>query len=250
MKGESMELIEITRRLAHDLNQLTFSLPVTHVYNPLEYARQSHEIFLNRYGTGTKEVVFLGMNPGPWGMAQTGVPFGEVGVVRDWLEINAPVRRPEREHPAKPVTGMDCTRSEVSGRRLWGLFRDQAETPEAFFSRFFVLNYCPLLFLEESGRNRTPAQLPIAERRQIMSICDEALRRFIETLGAKIVIGIGQYAEDRAQEALAGKNLRIGRILHPSPASPAANRDWAGTALRQLDELGIRLDEKPGTKAG
>jgi single-strand selective monofunctional uracil DNA glycosylase len=245
-----MDLIEITRQLALDLNTLEFRPPVTHVYNPLEYARQSHENFLKRFGEGRKEVVFLGMNPGPWGMAQTGVPFGEVGIVRDWLQIDEPVGRPEQEHPVKPVTGMDCTRSEVSGRRLWGLFREKAGTPDAFFSRFFVLNYCPLLFLEETGRNRTPAQLPAAERRQIMSICDEALRRFIETLGVKIVIGIGQYAEDRAQEALATKDLRIGRILHPSPASPAANRDWAGTALRQLDELGIRLDEKPGTKVG
>ena len=36
-----------------------------------------------------KRVVFLGMNPGPFGMAQVGVPFGEVAAVRDWLRIDA-----------------------------------------------------------------------------------------------------------------------------------------------------------------
>ncbi|KIH78094.1 single-strand selective monofunctional uracil DNA glycosylase [Geoalkalibacter ferrihydriticus] len=237
-----MTLIEITRRLAADLDQLSFKEPVSHVYNPLDYAWKCHEAYLQRYGQGPKEIVFLGMNPGPWGMAQTGIPFGEVAVVRDWLQIDELVARPAQENPAKPVTGLACRRSEVSGRRLWGLFREKTNTPERFFSRFFVLNYCPLLFLEQSGRNRTPVQLPLAERKKIMEICDEALRRMVAVLGAKTLVGIGQYAEERAREALSGQDLRIGRILHPSPASPAANRDWAGTVERQLEELGIRFE--------
>lgn len=237
-----MELIDIVLKLSADLRHLQFSKPVTHVYNPLEYAWPSHEAYLRRYGQSPKEVVFLGMNPGPWGMAQTGVPFGEVAVVRDWLRIVEPVGHPERENPAKPVTGLACKRSEVSGRRLWGLFRERFGEPEQFFRRFFVANYCPLLFLEESGRNRTPTQLPAAERRRMLGICDESLRSTIIALQAKTVIGIGHFAEERAREALAGLDVKIGRILHPSPASPAANRGWAEKAEEQLLELGIRLE--------
>jgi len=237
-----MELIDITRKLSENLHALTFGKPVATVYNPLEYAWKCHEAYLKKYGSGTKETVFLGMNPGPWGMAQTGVPFGEISIVRDWLKINEPVRRPPEEHPAKPVTGLDCHRSEVSGRRLWGLFREIFGTPESFFRRFFVVNYCPLLFLEESGRNRTPVQLAASERRQLLAICDEALRKSVAALGAKTVIGVGVFAEERAREVLAQQDVAVGRILHPSPASPAANRNWSGQVLDQLRDLGIRLE--------
>ena len=71
-------LARISRALARDVQTLDFSGPVTHVYNPLEYARAPHEAYLERWGRGPKRVVLLGMNPGPFGMAQTGVPFGDV----------------------------------------------------------------------------------------------------------------------------------------------------------------------------
>ena len=157
-------LIGVARRLSRAVQELDFGPPVSHVYNPLVYAWESHRTYLERYGQGRKEVIFLGMNPGPWGMAQTGVPFGEVGLVRDWLGIESAVAKPEREHPKRPVEGFDCRRSEVSGRRLWGWARERFGTPEQFFSRFFVANYCPLVFLEESGRNRTPDRLPAGAR--------------------------------------------------------------------------------------
>jgi single-strand selective monofunctional uracil DNA glycosylase len=181
------------------------------------------------------------MNPGPFGMAQTGVPFGEVDVVRDWLDLEAPVDRPADEHPRRPVEGFACARSEVSGRRLWGLFRERTRTPERFFRRFFVANYCPLLFLEESGRNRTPDKLPARERDPLFAACDRALRRSVERLAVRRVIAIGVFAEQRARQALAGQDLEIGRIPHPSPASPAANRGWSELALRALQEQGVEL---------
>jgi single-strand selective monofunctional uracil DNA glycosylase len=236
-----MDLIEITRSLSDNLRTLKFGKPVATVYNPLTYAWKSHEAYLNRYGHGPKEAVFLGMNPGPWGMAQTGVPFGEVAIVRDWLKIDEPVGHPAGEHPAKPIQGLSCKRSEVSGRRLWGLFRERFGEPERFFGRFFVANYCPLLFLEESGRNRTPVQLPAEERRALLALCDDSLRKSVAVLGAKTVIGVGHFAEERAREALDGMDIRIGRILHPSPASPAANRGWSEQALAQLGELNVTL---------
>ena len=236
-----MDLLQITEVLVKELALLKFSPPVAHVYNPLVYARQPHERYLSRYGEGPKETLFVGMNPGPWGMAQTGVPFGEVSIVREWLGIEGEVEKPATEHPKKRVEGFSCRRSEVSGRRLWGLFRECSGSPERFFARFFVLNYCPLLFLDREGRNITPDKLKTAERRVLLDICDSALRRAVEFLRPAHVIGVGSFAAEQAATALQGLAIPVGRILHPSPANPNANRNWQETVLAQLREQGIEL---------
>jgi len=236
-----MNLVRIAETLAEEVGRLRFSPPVAHVYNPLVYARVPHLLYLNRFGEGAKEAVFVGMNPGPWGMAQTGVPFGEVGLVREWLSIEGTVGKPPDGHPKKPVEGFACRRSEVSGRRLWGLFRRIFPDPVRFFGRFFVLNYCPLLFLDAAGRNITPDKLRPAERAPLLAVCDKALRRSVERLRPARVIGIGTFAAQQATTALAGLDLPVGRILHPSPANPGANRNWEETVLRQLREQGIEL---------
>lgn len=225
----------LSRRLA----RLRFGDPVTHVYNPLVYAREAHADYLSRYGNGTRDVLFLGMNPGPWGMAQTGVPFGEVGLVRDWLKIRGEIGKPKREHPKRPVEGLSCARSEVSGARLWGWARDRFTAPAKFLRRFFVINYCPLSFMEDGGRNRTPDKLPIDERAPLFRACDQALRETVEYFQPKWVVGVGQFAEKRATEALDGFDVRIGRMLHPSPASPLANKNWEGRAEADLRGMGI-----------
>jgi predicted acetyltransferase len=142
----SQHLIAAAQDLSAQVGRLRFAEPVTHIYNPLEYAWLAHEDYLRRNGQGRKQVVFLGMNPGPFGMTQTGVPFGEVAMVRDWLKISQPVCQPAGAHPKRPVQGFDCPRSEVSGRRLWGLFAERYAAPEDFFADHFVTNYCPLVF--------------------------------------------------------------------------------------------------------
>jgi single-strand selective monofunctional uracil DNA glycosylase len=236
-----MTLVEVSRALSERVGALRFAGSVVCVYNPLEYAREPHEQYLNRYGGSPKEVLLLGMNPGPFGMAQTGVPFGDVRMVRDWLGILAAVTKPADEHPKRPVLGFDCHRTEVSGTRLWGWARDRFGTPRRFFQRFFVANYCPLAFMESSGANRTPDKLPPAEQQALFSACDEALRCAVRLLQPQIVVGVGGFAERRARAALAGQNLTIGAILHPSPASPLANRGWAEAVERQLAGLGVAV---------
>ena len=234
-------LLTISDALSRTLAGLSFGPPVAYVYDPYSYARAPWGEYVRRYGAGAKDVVLLGMNPGPFGMAQTGVPFGEVSLVRDWLGLEAPVGRPPVEHRKRPVSGFGCARSEVSGARLWGFARDRFGTPARFFARFFVANYCPLLFLEESGRNVTPDKLRAAEREPLLRACDAALRQMIEALQPRMVVGVGHFAEARARIALADLGVEIGRIPHPSPASPAANRGWAAQAERALVDLGIRL---------
>jgi single-strand selective monofunctional uracil DNA glycosylase len=232
-------LIVSARRLRDQVGKLAFAAPVSHVYNPLDYAWPAHEAYLRRYGEGPKRVLFLGMNPGPFGMVQTGVPFGEVAAVRDWLGIRAEIGRPGSEHPKRPVTGFACLRSEVSGRRLWGLFSARFGTPDSFFREHLVVNYCPLAFLESTGRNRTPDKLLPAEQSALFAACDEHAREAVRVLEPEWVIGVGDFAAKRAASVLAGTAVKIGRILHPSPANPAANRDWAGVVTVQLRELGV-----------
>jgi single-strand selective monofunctional uracil DNA glycosylase len=218
---------------------LKFGAPVTHVYNPLIYAWAPHEAYLRKFGRTRKRIVFLGMNPGPFGMAQTGVPFGEIAAARDWLRIECPVGKPNPEHPRRLVTGFSCSRSEVSGQRLWGLFAERFGTPERFFAEHIVMNYCPLAFLESSGRNRTPDKLPPSEKAALFAACDRHLRAIVATLQPEWLIGVGDFALKRAEQVFSSSPLKLGRILHPSPASPAANRNWKGLATQQLKALGV-----------
>lgn len=234
-------LVATAERLRDDVDRLDFEPPVAHVYNPLRYAWRPHRLYLERFGAAPKEVVLVGMNPGPWGMVQTGVPFGEVAMVRDWLGIVGDVETPAHEHPKRPIEGFACRRSEVSGRRFWGWARSRFGTPEAFFRRFFVWNYCPLAFLEESGRNRTPDKLPAAERAPLEAACDDALRAAVAALAPERVLGIGRFAERRVRAALGEIDAPIGQILHPSPANPRANQGWEPEVEAQLRSLGIAL---------
>ncbi|MEM7144979.1 MAG: uracil-DNA glycosylase family protein [Verrucomicrobiota bacterium] len=234
----SKKLIRAATDLRDAIASLTFSPPVTHVYNPLDYAWKAHQRYLTQYANSTKKVVMLGMNPGPWGMSQTGVPFGEIPAVRDWMKIEAPVAKPDPEHPKRPIEGFACEKSEVSGRRLWGLFADRFKSPEAFFKDHLVLNYCPLVFMEESGKNRTPDKLPAAEQEPLNKACDTHLKTVLEILSPEWCIGVGKYAESKLIP-LVPSNAKVGTILHPSPASPAANRGWAEAATKQLTTLGV-----------
>ena len=235
------ELIKVSRALSRAVSKLEFDAPVTHVYNPLQYAKRPHELYLSRFGAGTKEVVFVGMNPGPFGMGQTGVPFGDVRFVRDWMGIEAPVDHPADEHRKRPVLGFECERSEVSGSRLWGWAQERFGSPERFFSRFFVVNYCPLLFIEETGRNRTPDRLPVDERDALLPACDHALRDAVEILDPNVVVGVGAWATKRVIAVIGREGRKTGTVLHPSPASPRANRGWARQAESDLRALGIKL---------
>ncbi len=240
-------LLDSARELSGALGRRAFPAPVAHVYDPHRYAWAPYEAYVRRYGAGAKRVVLLGMNPGPFGMMQTGVPFGEIAAVRDWMGIRARVDRPEREHPKRPIEGFACKRSEVSGRRLWGWAAARFGSADAFFADWFVLNYCPLVFLEASGRNFTPDRLPAARLAELQAACDRHLAAALAALAPRWAIGVGAFAEKRLRAVLesdlmdgaVARTIRIGQILHPSPASPAANRGWEAVAERQLAALGV-----------
>ena len=238
MNETAEAMVEAASVLSDGVDALKFASPTEVVYNPLCYAWAAHKQYLQLHARGKKQVIFLGMNPGPFGMAQCGVPFGEIALVRDWVGVEAPVDQPPVVHPKRPIEGFACTRSEVSGRRLWGAFRDRFGNAEAFFANHFVANYCPLVFMEASGKNRTPDKLPSVEAEALGAFCAAHLCAVVEALEPEWVIGVGAFAEQQAAEALKGKPMQIGRILHPSPASPLANRndgaDWRANVRNVL----------------
>lgn len=246
------ELCERVASLSRRVARLRFEPPVHTVYNPLAYAREPLEIYLRRFARRGVENLLVGMNPGPFGMVQTGIPFGEIESVRTFLGIEGKVRKPRNTHAKRPIQGFDCTRREVSGQRVWGFAADRFTTPEAFFKRFFVWNWCPLAFLEDSGRNRTPDKLPANERAALERACDQGLRELVEALEPKRLIGIGKVAEG-ALTRIFGKPDQspypIGSILHPSPASPLANRGWQPAAEKDFAKLGVQLPGAPKLSA-
>lgn len=247
------DLLTISADLADEVDALRFGGEVEVVYNPLRYAWAPHAEYLRRYGHGVADdgplvapkkgrILMIGMNPGPWGMTQIGVPFGEIGFVRDWMRIHGEVTQPAVVHPKRPITGFSTTRSEVSGARVWSWAQARFGTPEAFFDRFYVHNTVPLVFMAESGRNVTPDKLPVHERLPLLAASEASLRRAIELLEPSLIVGVGAFAEARARAASVGLDVPVSRILHPSPASPKANRGWAEQAEAELRAAGVSFD--------
>lgn len=233
-------LLAAARELSEEVGKLAFDAPVAYTYNPLEYAWAGHEAYIRRFGTGRKEILCLGMNPGPFGMAQTGVPFGEITAVTLWMGITAAIGQPEATHPKRPVQGFACPRSEVSGRRLWGLFEEMYGSADAFFERAFVANYCPLIWMSESGANITPDKLPREQQAAVDAACQRHLVRLLEILQPKLLVGVGKYAMEQlatAAQQLPERTFTLGTILHPSPASPIANKCWPEKPREQFLSL-------------
>ena len=238
-------LIEASRRLSAACDSLIAPLAkqtiAKHITNPLDYARDCHEDYLQRYGTLGAKTLMLGMNPGPWGMAQCGVPFGATAMVRDLLEIDHPVDQPKNAHPKRPIIGVSLSRQEASGTRLWSLLNQHYGTAEQIHEQVFVVNHCPLLLLDEKARNITPDKISGDAVTKLMDVCDQHLRDVVDALAVTRIIGVGKHAEKRAKLALKGRDeISISSCWHPSPASPLANRndgkDWRDNVISVLDK--------------
>lgn len=233
------QLLRLEANLATKLEELEYDDSVF-VYNPLDYALEVHSNFVNRFANvSPKTVLFLGMNPGPWGMAQTGVPFGEVSFVKEWLKVSGPVDQPPRQHPKKPVKGLNSTRREISGQRFYTFFQQLCGSPERFFQNCLVYNHCPLMFVSESGKNLTPPDLKIETRNTLLKLCDETLVSVLDLFAVKHIIALGRYAESRAKKVIfhSGKrNIEVHFMVHPSPASAIANRGWSQLAQSALEK--------------
>lgn len=238
------DVVEAARWLREASGRLEPGGPVAVTYHPLSYAWAPHQAYLQRYGAGRKRAFLVGMNPGPWGMGQNGIPFGEREIAGKWLGLEGlPVERPPVEHPKRPVLGWDNPRSEESGKRLWGFLRDTYGTPERALRDLFIVNHCPLLMFGETGTNITPDKLLKADREEVGRVCDEGLLRMVDAARPETLIGVGKYAAACCTRVAAERGLEVTHILHPSPASPLANREngayWRRKTTEVFDAVGL-----------
>jgi single-strand selective monofunctional uracil DNA glycosylase len=235
------QLVDVIRKLGQACEELTFESPADYVYNPLEYAWAPMETYLRRDAHVGVEAILVGMNPGPFGMLQTGVPFGDIRMVRDWLDIEGPVGQPPKLHPKRPVQGFAIKRGEVSGHRVWGWAQARFKTPEKFFRRFFIYNYCPLGFFNAAGANITPDALRGPSKEALFAACDTALDETLRILRPRAAIGIGRFAEQRARHVAEPLGIEVGNVTHPSPANPRSNAGggWGVHMDAAAAQLGI-----------
>ncbi|MBM3266846.1 MAG: single-stranded DNA-binding protein [Candidatus Sericytochromatia bacterium] len=196
---------------------------LAYAYNPLAYAWEVHEAYIRKFGAlgGPGRTLLVGLNPGPWGMGQTGVPFGDPRIVRDWMGLSGTVQAPRDLHPARPVLGLASTRREESGTTLYGWGRERFGTAERFFGKFYIVGHCPLLLFDAEGRNVTPADFrkgtPLFDR--LMSHCDGHLAAVVEAVAPARIVGLGRFATDRAERVARrlGYAGEIACLTHPSP---------------------------------
>ena len=66
-------VLQIETEQCRLLSNVRFNDKVSYIYNPLEYAHETHSYYVKKYCNSYKTILFLGMNPGPFGMAQNGV---------------------------------------------------------------------------------------------------------------------------------------------------------------------------------
>ncbi len=238
MKDVSEKLKSLTEEFTREIEKVRDLIKDDiYIYNPLLYASKMAYAYIEEYAVSPTKYLFLGMNPGPFGMAQTGIPFGEVNAVKSYLKLNEPIESPKKEHPNRKVEGLDIKRSEVSGLRFWTLMQTHFKEAKEMRGEIYVANYCPLLFLSpvKTARNITPDKLSKETREVLYKVCDQYLFDTIDLLNCEKLIGIGKFAEKK----LKNDKIPYYSILHPSPASPLANRGWQEQAEKQLKEIGV-----------
>ena len=238
MKDVSEKLKSLTEEFTREIEKVRDLIKDDiYIYNPLLYASKMAYAYIEEYAVSPTKYLFLGMNPGPFGMAQTGIPFGEVNAVKSYLKLNEPIESPKKEHPNRKVEGLNIKRSEVSGQRFWALMQKHFKEAKEMRGEVYVANYCPLLFLSpvKTARNITPDKLSKETREVLYEVCDQYLLDTIDLLNCEKLIGIGKFA----QKKLKNDKIPYYSILHPSPASPLANRGWQEQAEKQLKEIGV-----------
>lgn len=246
MNKTTEEVLAAARWLSGELSQFVIDPlpPASYAANPTVYAYENYAQAMARLADGPRGVLLVGMNPGPHGMAQTGVPFGDVVNARAILGRQSQgsgwsgCRLALGDKVLLDAKGLDYHRGEVSGDRLWSALQQICGSLESAYQQVCVINYCPLLFLDNGGLNVTPDDFPKSDRVRLpkfTAACDEHLRRVVKALTPKIVIAVGGYSDKRCRVAL-GHTVPIVKITHPSPRTAATAGAWIGMVAKPIND--------------
>ncbi len=225
-------ILELSESLSSELEKVDWEFAGI-VCNPLVYAWENYAEYVRMSVSNSSIILFLGMNPGPYGMMQTGVPFGDINAVKNYLKISGTVLEPECNPPHKRVEGMKISRGEISGQKFWKMASTYG-SPEEFFAVASVFSFCPLAFID-GRRNITPDELPVSDRKTIDRICGSSLSALLDILSPSRCIALGHYAEKRLLSS--GVDAPV-YFPHPSPRNPKSMEFWdSGKALESFREV-------------
>ena len=217
MKNDKyLAIIELYKSLNIELDELKFFPPCFYVYNPLSYCFESFKIYFEYLNTEEEINLFFGINPGPFGMAQTGIPFGDKETVKNYLKIEPKIDidKIPKQHPKKQILGLEVKRVEKSGRIFWGVIKEFYPEKYDFFKSNFVLNFCPLCFLDEQGRNITPKVLRKEDQIALYKILEIFMLKLFKLIKIKKLIAIGD--ETFSYLNALNTKLKIQTIIHPA----------------------------------
>ncbi len=228
------------------------------IWNPGLYGETWHARFRRLYRPGQHPLVVFGLNPGPYGMAQTGIPFTDIRrLVSALPDLAAELRgRGERVEPpglAPPGLRPYLSRSfESSAVRVYRFLKKGWGGAERGWTEVVVANPCTLLFIDPAeGKNRTPADLARAARLrgsgrdQVRELVESFGRirircavESIEALSPRGAILLGKDVQAALGPALR-RILGEARVIpweHPARAVPES---WASGLLSALRRRGL-----------
>lgn len=152
------------------------------------------------------------------------------------MGLRGQVDKPPLLHPKRPIEGLESTREEPSGKRLWTLFQKLSNgSLDIFFEQCFVHNFCPLVFFNKNGNNITPNELKAPYKQQIRDECLRITEEILKLIQPEIIVAIGLYVYDTLRKSEYCKTKRLLRLAHPSPRS-LYNNDWPEKAEKFLIE--------------
>jgi len=217
------------------------------VWNPALYALDIYQEYLTKFPPEPGAILALGLNPGPYGMAQTGIPFTDCRTASGALgmEMTIPGKAPDdlisRLKKANGKWRGTYERSSLGMYRFLILAWGDIKTA---YRNWFVGNPCPLLFLDPERWNVTPADPRLRRMKEVGELRQRAVIGFSEILNPRGIVCFGKDVAKAVGE-VAIRQVGPDRVVfyeHPARAVP---EKWAAGLLQELTQRQL-LTGKPG----
>ncbi|XP_073819638.1 uncharacterized protein isoform X2 [Musca autumnalis] len=204
------------------------------IYNPLDYdAAKIHKDYLKRYLKGPKRVLFVTMNPASHGELQTGIPFGHMPTIREYMKLKSTIIDSPVPHPSED----EEQERENNSIYFWQMIREIFYSQNFFLSKFFqqrfVHSFCPLAFIDGEKQFVTLENLPDKTyRKEVTKACVHILEKQLKLLQPDMVIVMGGYVHGNMQRSKYCKTKLLPQI--PNPWSMSQSMDTWKKNLKEF----------------